>query len=250
MEVTQILMHVLQTMTITHKTKHTVQRAPTSLEARSNPSEGEAILGITLGRSPAIGDVWDSAMCCRDGSMPATSSSGDPSLEELLQEVLCPDESGDRFNSGSLPDSFAATAPRRSTSTTSYNWNNASKWARRGGAQKTNMQTRKEQDYWWYIRGCRMLQALTVFALLFELEPVSRGAAPSTSVSSGWPRATAARPVSWKLELILSCHGELHCSIGVTVQSSSTGSLSIKITVCMHINVQVVYSTSHGYPRG
>ena len=194
----------------------------------SNPSDGEVALEVYLaGRPPAIGEVvLGRAMLRGEGDLSCMSASCICSSEEeqilLLHGVVCPDDNGDRWSKGSLPD--RRIVPRKSMiSTTSYSY-------------KEEMQalhvTKQCATLAMFLQGtsmrvhiiCSIVQShkhmcsgtdkLTLFALLFVFELAgmeSSEAAEAPSAPLGvtserqpaFSNASEDRAPSEKMELIL-----------------------------------------------
>lgn len=110
-----------------HKVKKKKSLTSLNFVVTSNPSDGEVALGMLVylaGRPPAIGEVvLGRGMLRGEGDLSCMSASwicgsGEEQIL-LLHGVVCPDDSGDRWSKGSLPDT--RIVPRKSMiSATSY----------------------------------------------------------------------------------------------------------------------------------
>ena len=204
----------------------------TSLAGIWNPVDGDVAVGTAYfaGRSPAIGDVVLGREIFR-GEGGSTCISAFCSWEEqLLHEVclLCPDDSGDRFNRGTLP----AILPI--ISTTSYSWEQENTnhvcYNNIAGATstlylQTTVQVRLQHAACSRIQShkkrCTATQ-LTLFALLFvfelagmEMREVVAASAPLGVTSArqlASPNASEDLALSVKLELILAHRRHGDCS--------------------------------------
>lgn len=215
----------------------------------SNPSDGEVALGMLAylaGRPPAIGEVvFGSAMLRGEGDLSCMSAScicgsGEEQVL-LLHGLVCPDDSGNRWSKGSLPD--RRIVPRKSMiSTTSYSYKEECKAlyitkqcatiAVDKSLQGTSMRAHTVCKYKHQHR-CSATDKLTLFALLFvfelaDMESREPPSAPPLGVTSDRQLASSnasgeVRAPSEKMELILPLGWHDACFSSLLPRSCSWG---------------------------
>ena len=204
------------------------------------------MLAYLAGRPPAIGEVvFGSAMLRGEGDLSCMSAScicgsGEEQVL-LLHGVVCPDDSGDRWSKGSLPD--RRIVPRKSMiSTTSYSYTKKNAkpcillnnvplqpqiiFARNKHARAHSMRYKHQHR-------CSATDKLTLFALLFvfelaDMESREPPSAPPLGVTSDRQPASSnasgeVRAPSEKMELILPLGWHDACFSSLLPRSCSWG---------------------------
>ena len=202
------------------------------------------MLAYLAGRPPAIGEVvFGSAMLRGEGDLSCMSAacicgSGEEQVL-LLHGVVCPDDSGDRWSKGSLPD--RRIVPRKSMiSTKSYSYKEECKalhitkqcatlaMSLQGTSHARTLCMQCEHE-----DRCSATNKLTLFALLFvfelaDMESREPPSAPPLGVTSDRQPASSnasgeVRAPSEKMELILPLCWHDACFSSLLPRSCSWG---------------------------